>query len=239
MAYRRQIKFFPLRRFVCQQLDVIGRYREKQRRPITFDGFEDRLRPRRTRIQNAGRPHRQREVKAIPQAVGKEELRHAEKPVLWSDLQNRLGIALRADDHVVLQVNASFGLSGAAGGVKPECRVVLTGARDLQFRGTAVQKIVEADVPFGRRASDDHNSLQIAQFISRDGLNQGQQRLAYYRYSPPAIVEQVLVIGGLQKCVHRNRDGSELDGSEETDGKLRGVEQKQQDALFHAHAQAF
>ena len=53
---------------------------------------------------------------------------------MFPNAQSGLGIAFGTDHHIVMEVNASFGKAGAAGGVEPESRVVLAGGCGLQFR---------------------------------------------------------------------------------------------------------
>ena len=77
--------------------------------------------------QDAGRAHGQGKIEAVSQSIGEKKLGHTEATVLVGDFQYRLGISFGTHHHVMLQVNASLGLSRAAGRVKPESGIVLAG----------------------------------------------------------------------------------------------------------------
>ena len=64
-----------------------------------------------------------------------------------------------------------------------------------------------------------------------------EQRFTDHERAGPAVVDHVLVVGRLEQRVGRDRDGSDLDGTEKTEYELGRVEQQQHDPLFPAHAQ--
>ena len=66
-------------------------------------------------------------IQVVAQAVGKVELGGRKGNVVFGDTQHCFAIILGAVHHVVLEVNAALGETGAAGAIKPEGAVVFAG----------------------------------------------------------------------------------------------------------------
>ena len=64
-----------------QQHAVTGRHRVEQRRPVLLDDRVDVLRRRRARPQDRRRADRERKIQRVAEAVGEEQLRHAEAAI--------------------------------------------------------------------------------------------------------------------------------------------------------------
>ncbi len=64
-----------------------------------------------------------------------------------------------------------------------------------------------------------------------------KQRLAHDQDPRPAIIQDVLILGGLEHGADRDRDRSDLDGAEEAVSKLRCVWQQKGHTLLRAYAE--
>src|SRR5262249_49447146 len=115
MPHARQIKLAPCRGSMGQKLHVVRGHGKEQRRPVPFDGVKHILRTRRPRQQNTGSTCSQREIESVSQSISKKQLCHAEESIVLRDFENGPGVAFRAHDHVVLQVNTTLWLPRAAG----------------------------------------------------------------------------------------------------------------------------
>src|SRR5215469_7546918 len=115
MPDRRKIELPPMWGNMSQQFHIVRWNREKLGGSVPFNRFEHRLRSWWIGQQNARPSDREWKVESVPQSVGKEELGDTEKPVNFRDLQNRLGVALRTYNHVVLQMHTRLRPSGTAG----------------------------------------------------------------------------------------------------------------------------
>jgi len=105
---------FPFRHRVRQQHRVMSRHREEQRGTVTLDDLVHRRCRDRAGPQDRGRANRQGKVHAVSQAIGEEQLRDAEAPVLFMDAEDAPGVPIGTHRHVVLQMHAAFRLAGAA-----------------------------------------------------------------------------------------------------------------------------
>ena len=109
-AHRREVAFA----LVGQDLGIVGRHGEEERRPMRFDDLEHVGRRWRTSKQHRGAAHAEWEVQPVAQAIGKEELGHAEAAVTLGHVQHATGVQIGAHHHVTVLVNAALGKAGAA-----------------------------------------------------------------------------------------------------------------------------
>ncbi len=56
------------------------------------------------------------------------------------------------------------------------------------------------------------------------------------QYAIRALIQSCRLFHGFQQSIDRNRDGSNLNGAEETGGKLRRIQQQQEHTLLDAYA---
>jgi len=75
---------------------------------VAFDDIEHVLRLGRAWPQDAGAANRQWEIERVAQSVGKKQLRGAEAAITFRHGQNALGVALGANHHVMLQMDAAL-----------------------------------------------------------------------------------------------------------------------------------
>ncbi len=80
--------------------------------------------------------------------------------------------------------------------------------------------------------ADDYDLLQIAQILSRNCLYLRVQRCCHHRDARPAIVQDVLVLCGLQQGIQGNRNSPDLDAAKKTIKEFGSVEQQERDPLF-------
>src|SRR5258708_38276981 len=99
-----------------------------------FDDLEHVGWRRRASEEHRGPAYGKGEVQAIAEAVGKEELGHAEAAVALGDVEHATGIQIGADHHVAVQMDATLGEPGAARRIQPESGVVLAGWLSLELR---------------------------------------------------------------------------------------------------------
>src|SRR4030095_14976749 len=90
----------------------------------------------------------------LAETVGEKQFGYAEAAIGRGHVEDALPVQLRADDHVVLQVNASLWKAGATGGIEPERRIILARRLSLEFRRRLRHQFVE-------RRSDDNDVLEV------------------------------------------------------------------------------
>src|SRR6478736_8698232 len=93
--------------------------------------------------ENARGAYRKREIESIAQAISKEHFGDTEKTVIFRDLENVLSVQFGADHHVMVQVNAPFGESGAAGRIQPERSIIFCCLFRFQVGGAFIQKLLQ------------------------------------------------------------------------------------------------
>ena len=86
-------------------------------------------------------------------------------------------------------------------------------------------------------AADHDHVAQVAQAFSWNRLKLRQQRLTDDHDPRARVVQDVLVVVGLEQRAGRNRHRADLDRAEEAGDILRAVEQQEQHAFFDAHAE--
>src|SRR6185437_1506814 len=171
------------------------------------------------------------------QPISEEQFGDAETAVIGGHAQDALGVEFRGDDHIVLQVNAAFRGTGAAGGVEPERRVILAGVGRIQVRRVVSQQGGER--MHAARSRADHNYvLQVAQTVGRNAMNLGQELLMDNGDAGTAVIQQEGVVVRLEQGVDGDGDGANFDGAKEAVGEFGSVEQKQQNAFFGANIQS-
>src|SRR6266853_350368 len=74
--------------------------------------------------KNCGRAAREREVAGVAETVREKKTGNAEAAVALVDLEDGVGVMVRADHHVVMKMDAALGDSGGAGGIEPEGGVI-------------------------------------------------------------------------------------------------------------------
>ena len=119
---------------VIEQRGVIGGNGEKEGGAIAFDVGVNAGRSRTGGRENRRGADREREVAGIAEAVGEEETGDAEAAVACVDFEDGVGIVVRADDHVVMEMYTALGNAGGTGRVEPERRVVFGGGRGGEVR---------------------------------------------------------------------------------------------------------
>src|SRR5439155_24419657 len=110
-----------------QQGGVDGGYGKEYRRPVMADCFKNDFSRGLARHQNGAGAYSGREIEAIAQTVGEEQLRGGEGRVIGRNPQYALGVALQAMHHVMVQVDSCFWPARAARRVEPEGWIVSPG----------------------------------------------------------------------------------------------------------------
>src|SRR5262249_24518351 len=214
----------------------IRRHGEKERGAMALDDGVDVLRRGRAGAKDGSAADSEREIQSVAEAVGEEKFCGTEETIGFGDLEDLRGVALGGHDHVVLQVNATFGEAGAAGGVEPEGGIVFTGGRGGELRVGGGEEISEGDCA-RRSGTNDEQMLQEGQMLARDLQDKVRERIADDSDAGTRVVEQVFVFVGAQESVEGNGYGAHLDGAEKTVGEFGNIGEEEQDALFHAHAE--
>ena len=75
--------------------------------------------------KNCGRAAGEREVAGVAETVREKKAGDAEAAVAFVDVEDGVGVMVRADHHVVMKMDAALGDAGGTGRVKPEGGVVL------------------------------------------------------------------------------------------------------------------
>src|SRR5579864_1596348 len=188
--------------------------------------------------QYAGCSDCQRKIKAVTQAIGEKKLGHTEKTVAFRGVQNRLRIALGANDHIMLQVHTGLRSARASRRIEPESSVVFGGARRIERDGTVADPLVERERAWSFCAvTNDDEFFDIRKLLPWNCLQVREKSIAYNPNSRARVVEQEFVVRRLQQRVDGNRHGSDLDGAKKASRKFRRVQQKQEDSFFDANTQ--
>ena len=99
---------------VIEQRCIVGGYGEKECGAIALDiGVDSGGRRTRGR-KNRGGPDRKREVAGVAKPVREEEAGDAEAAIALIEFENGVGVMVRADHHVVMQVHATLGNASRA-----------------------------------------------------------------------------------------------------------------------------
>ena len=203
---------------------------------MAFYRGEHVLRGGRPRPQDGGGPDGKREIEAVSEAVGEEQLGHAEAAVGLGDLEDPARVELGAEDHVVVQVDAALGQARAARGVEPEGGVVPPGGRRGELGRLGAHERGKGARPLGC-LSHHHDLEEEGQLAPGNGQDLWEQAFADDGHARSRVVQEVKVVGGLEQGVHGNRYGADLDRAEEAVGELRDVGEEEQDPLFPANAE--
>src|SRR5260370_6770906 len=139
-----EIEVGTLGPIVSEQGGVVGGHGEKESGAIALDVGVDAGGRRARRREDCGGAAREREVAGVAKTVGEEEARDAEEAVALVDFEDGVGVVVRADDHVVMQVHAAFGNAGRAGRVEPGGRVIFGGGRGGEVGTGGLHVMAEA-----------------------------------------------------------------------------------------------
>jgi len=112
---------------VIEKRGVIGGHREKESGAIALDVGVNAGGRWAGGTENRGGADGEREVAGIAKAVGEEEAGNAEAAVAFVDFEDGVGVVVRADNHVVMEMYTALGNAGGTGRVEPERRVVFGG----------------------------------------------------------------------------------------------------------------
>ena len=216
---------------IAEQHRVMGRHGKEQRRPVSLDDVVDLRRRNRSGPENGGRADCQRKVHAVPESVREKQLRDAEAAIVCCDAEHTPGVALGADRHVALQMDAGFRPAGAARRVQPERRGVLAGVCGLQLRRRALHERVEIDRATVSWPSRD-DDVTHPWTVRYDTRNARVQRGADDHGGRARIAQHELVVVGGPQRVGGNRHRADFDRAEEREHHLRRVEHQQQHAFF-------
>ena len=74
--------------------------------------------------KNCGSAAEEREVSGVAETVREKKAGNAEAAVALVDFEDGVGIVMRADNHVVMEVHAAFGNARGTGRIEPEGGVV-------------------------------------------------------------------------------------------------------------------
>src|SRR5439155_26641803 len=129
---------------------------EKKARAIFFDYPKNLFRLRSLGPKDCGGAKAEGKIERVPETVGEEELRGGEADIIFLHSQNGFYKEIRDRDHIVLQVNCSFGRAGASGGIAPPGDVVLAGRFRLQAGGGLRSENFKGDSPAPRLSDDQH-----------------------------------------------------------------------------------
>ena len=233
-AERREVEP-PLGLLRGEHRGVERRDAEEDRGTLTRDQLEHRVRRRPLRVQHALPADAHREVARVAEAVGEEELGGRVHLVGRPEAEHLLRIGLGGDDHVVVEVDGSFGAARRARGVQPERDVVARGGRGLEGAGRPGDPVLEREMGPGRAARDQHVAEMPRALERRRRL--GQEGRRDDRHPGAAVIEDVAIVRGPQERVHRDRDRADLDGAPERAEELGRIEADHDDALLHLDAQ--
>src|SRR5579859_697774 len=122
--------------------------------------------------------------------------------------------------------------------IKPKGSIVFAGPRRIEGDGALVYPRVERESAwsFGAVANDDE-CFDVRKSLPRNVLQVREKRIARYYYARAAVIEQEFVVCRLQERVDGNRHGSDFNGAKKAGGKLRRVQQKQEDSFLKPHFQ--
>ena len=87
---------------------------------------------------------------------------------MFRSSENAFRIALRADHHVMLQMDTGFRKSCGARGVEPECCVILTGELRVELGRILLDKFGEVQGSSRRFLPNHDDVLQVAQLSFGD-----------------------------------------------------------------------
>src|SRR5215469_8874997 len=169
------------------------------------------------------RTHRQREIHAVPQSVGKKKLRNRKRNVVRAQSEHVLGKSAAGHQHVFVLVNRTIWHSPASGGVQESRGIKRCGGRRGQSRGRCTYPIIPI-LAF--------QAARKRAFVARQddgGLRrfpQGREEFSDYtrmydRDTWPAISQIVLVIRGARHRVYRGRDRTDLCSTEKCSYEFR------------------
>src|SRR5438093_6159185 len=96
------------------------------------------------RHQNGAGAYSGREIEAIAQTVGEEQLRGGEGRVIGRNPQSALGVALQAMHHVMVRVDSCFWPARAARRVQPEGWIVSPGGSGRRLGHGTLEVLLEA-----------------------------------------------------------------------------------------------
>lgn len=119
---------------VIEQRGVVGGHGEKKCGAIALDIGVDACGGGARGRQDGGCAAREREIAGVAETVGEEETGYAEAAIAFVDLEDFVGIVMRADNHVVMKMHAAFGHAGRAGGVEPKGGVIFGGGLSGEVR---------------------------------------------------------------------------------------------------------
>src|SRR5581483_714946 len=118
---------------ITEKRRIVRWHGEEKSRPMPLDGGKNISRVRFAGQENAGRSYREREIQAVSETIGKEQLGDAETAILLGHAENALCVSLGGDNHVVLQVNTGLRGSGRARRKQQERRIIFTGGFGIEF----------------------------------------------------------------------------------------------------------
>ena len=159
---------------------------------MLFNHGKDVWRRGRSRPQNAGCSHRKREVQAIAQTISKEHFGDTEEAVIFRDIENVLSVQFGAYHHVMVQVNAAFWVSRAAGRIQPERSVIFGGLFGFQVGGAFIRSCAVIPSPPAhcrkRQSSSDSaafpcNCLYLRKRASLTISTLARESFSMYSYS--------------------------------------------------------